>query len=100
MRGIRTLAIVAVVVVLGVLVTAPAQAAQATDAGTASAGSANVIRNGHTYTVPSVGTCSLAGAQHGTSPRLTDVGIVAYAPANSTCASDATPPPRRRLAHG
>jgi hypothetical protein len=90
MRGIRTLAIVAVVVVLGVLVTAPAQAAQATDAGTASAGAANVIRNGHTYTVPSVGVCSLAGAQHGTSPGVTDAGIVAYGPATSTCTTDAT----------
>jgi hypothetical protein len=115
MRGIRTLAIVAVVVVLGVLVALPAQAAQAaqagqagqaaqagqaTEAGTASAGSANVVRNGHTYTVPSVGACSLAGALHGTSSGVTDVGIVAYGPANSTCAADATAHTSKSLANG
>jgi hypothetical protein len=106
------LAIVAVVIVLGVLVALPAQAGQTgqtgqagpagqgTEAGTASAGSANVVRNGHTYTVPSVGACSLAGALHGTSAGVTDVGIVAYGPANSTCAADATAHTSKSLANG
>jgi hypothetical protein len=100
MRGIRTLAIVAVVVVLGVLVTAPAQAAQATEAGTASAGSAQVVRNGHTYLVPPVGPCSLPAAQHGTSPGVTDAGIVTYGQANSTCTTDATAHTSKSLANG
>jgi hypothetical protein len=100
MRGIRTLAIVAVVLVLGTLVTAPAQAAQTTDAGTASAGAANVVRNGHTYAVPSVGACSLTTTQHGTSPGVTDVGIVSYGPANSTCAADTTAHTSKAVANG
>jgi hypothetical protein len=100
MRGIRMLAIVAVVVVLGVLVAVPAQAGQATAAGTASAGSAQVVRNGHTFTVPSVGACSLDGALHGSSAGVTDVGIVAYGSANSTCAVDAVAHTSKSVANG
>jgi hypothetical protein len=100
MHGIRTLAIVAVVVVLGVLVTAPAQAAQATAAGTASAGSANVIRNGHTYTVPPVGECSLAGAPDGRSSGATETGVVAYGQASSTCTTDPTAHTSHSVAKG
>jgi hypothetical protein len=94
------LAIVAVVVVLGVLVAVPAQAGQATAAGTASAGSAQVVRDGHAFTVPSVGACSLAGALHGSSSGVTDVGIVSFGSANSTCAVDATAHTSKSVANG
>jgi len=100
MRGIRMLAIVAVVVVLGVLVAVPAQAGQATAAGTASAGSAQVVRNGHTFTVPSVGACSLDGALNGSSAGVTDVGIVSYGPAHSACAVDAAAHTSKSVANG
>lgn len=82
------------------LLTTTAAALPATAAGTASAGSAQVVRNGHTFSVAQVGPCSLAGTQQGQSPGVTRVGIVSYGSATSSCTADQTAHTSRSTASG
>ena len=57
------------------LFTIPAAAGPATVAGVASAGSAHVVRNGHTFGVADVAQCSLGGPLQAQSSGVTRVGI-------------------------
>jgi hypothetical protein len=77
-----------------------AAASPATVAGTASAGSAHVVRNGHTFTVPAVGPCSLTSTPHGSSSGVTEVGIVNYGAASATCSTDQTAHTSKSVATG
>lgn len=99
MRGgfLIVVAVVAGAVLTGTLTAA---ASPATAAGTASAGSAHVVRNGHTFTVPAVGPCHLAGSQHGSSQGVTQAGIVSYGSATSTCSADQTAHTSKSVANG
>ncbi len=101
MRGFRSLLVLAIAVVATTLTgTLTAAASPSTVAGTASAGSAHVVRNGHTFAVPAVGPCGLTGSAHGSSQGVTEFGIVTYGPASSTCSTDQTAHTSKVVANG
>jgi hypothetical protein len=89
MLGMRKIRYALVGAVAGVLVAAvPAVAAPTTAAGVASAGSSNVQRGGHSFVIPDIGQCSLAGNPHGSSSGATNATIVSFGSATATCAAD------------
>jgi hypothetical protein len=89
MRRTKVLPSLAVtaIVIMGVLTAA--SPASATAAGIASAGSATVVRNGHSLPIAPLGPCSLTGQRHGKSNGATRNGIVTFGPATSTCTANA-----------
>jgi len=89
-----------VALVAAALFATAAAATPATAPGVASAGSAHVVRNGHTFGVADVGQCSLGGPQQGQSPGVTHVGIVSYGAATSTCSADLTAHTSKSTANG
>lgn len=64
------------------------QPANANPAGIANAGSATMVRNGHTTPVAPVAPCSLTGQQQAHSNGATKAGLVTYGPATSTCTTN------------